>query len=90
MATKYSPSYLLFGFQPKIPATFLVEDDVISRKELKEYNSAEVNELTEKFEGMRIAAHVMLMNSINFRIQHVTPIDLWIGIQPFGPDIGEM
>ena len=55
-ATKYPPSYLLFGFQPKIPATFLVEDDTISRKALGDLNSPDAMEITDKFEGMRITA----------------------------------
>jgi hypothetical protein len=55
-ATKYPPAYLLFGFQPKIPSNFLIEGDLIPRKDSEEVNSQDAVEITEEFEGMRIAA----------------------------------
>jgi hypothetical protein len=55
-ATKYSPSYLLLGFQPKVPNTFVIEGDNIPRKNLDEINSQDAVDLADNFEGMRVAA----------------------------------
>lgn len=57
-ATRYSPAYLVFGYEPNRPITYLTgpDNETIARPEVPRYENAESKEFVEEFEGHRAAA----------------------------------
>ena len=55
-ATKYAPSYLLYGFHPRAPFDFLTDNPRIERPTSYEFNSLDAQQFTESIESLRLTA----------------------------------
>jgi hypothetical protein len=55
-ATKYSPSYLLFGFHPHAPIDFLSSPQPIERPDMLDFNSEKAKDFIEEIGSVRLIA----------------------------------
>jgi hypothetical protein len=55
-ATKHTPAFLLYGFQPRGPLSYLLEEDYIERPTLDQLTQDKAINFIEEFEGARQAA----------------------------------
>ena len=55
-ATKFTPSFLLYGFQPRAPLDFLNNSTSIERPVNNEFDSLKAQQFTEELAGVRLIA----------------------------------
>ena len=82
-STKYSPAWLLMGYQPRIPTAFNIENPAIERKELGELNSGDAMDFANNIEGMRLSAQdsikrAQILFEKSYNSNHI-PIEFEVG-----------
>ena len=66
-ATKFSPSYLLYGFHPRSPIDFLTNEPSIRRPNPYEFNTPDAQQFTEEITAVRLAAkHSLKLAQLRF------------------------
>ena len=55
-ATKFTPSYLLYGFHPCTPLTLLANEPLIGQPNPYEFNAPDMQQFTEEIAAVRLIA----------------------------------